>query len=340
MTVRTKSQIAESFVFVKEEKLPLRYRHVDASSIRLRSHANAEHPDAVVFVEGEDYVVDAANGLIGRTAGSRIADWSKNVLYGVTNFDHTKYEDWSNAKYTVFADYEYEPGDDEAGAQSEVREPAGPDVLKGLKEKLARGEEITYVVHGDSISTGGEASEEKYTYFGRFAERLSGLYPGGSVRIVNTAIGGEDSRGGVARVATDVLSHAPDLVTIGYGMNDQNKFEFGNGVPLAEYEANIREMIETIRSEGNAVIILVTPCEPNPLWQHTSGTIGKYAEVLLRLASEYGIGAADAHAKWVLELEAGKTPGSLLLNNINHPNDYGHWIYFTAFEAAFFGEGV
>ncbi|HOJ11894.1 MAG TPA: hypothetical protein PK733_15070 [Clostridiales bacterium] len=32
------------------------------------------------------------------------------------------------------------------------------------------------------------------------------------------------------------------------------------------------------------------------------------------------------------ELVAGKSHESLLLNNINHPNDYGHWLYFKALE--------
>jgi acyl-CoA thioesterase I len=32
---------------------------------------------------------------------------------------------------------------------------------------------------------------------------------------------------------------------------------------------------------------------------------------------------------WRKVLESGKTPQSLLLNDINHPNDYGHAIYAT-----------
>ena len=46
---------------------------------------------------------------------------------------------------------------------------------------------------------------------------------------------------------------------------------------------------------------------------------------------EEGIDVADAHALWQEELAAGKTSASLLLNNINHPNDYGHTIYHKAF---------
>jgi len=41
---------------------------------------------------------------------------------------------------------------------------------------------------------------------------------------------------------------------------------------------------------------------------------------------------ADVFATWKKVLERKDQP-SLLGNNINHPNDFGHWLYFIAFEA-------
>jgi acyl-CoA thioesterase I len=236
----------------------------------------------------------------------------------------------------VYADYAYELGE-----QATYTSRSGDlenDVLAGVKKKLQNGQEITYVVYGDSISEGGDASEERYTYYRRFADYLVNLHPNGNIRILNKAIGGETSEGGAGRVEQDVVSHCPDLVTIGYGMNDQNKFKHGNDVSLDDYEKYIRHIVEKIKRNGDAVIILVTPCQPNPLWQHSSGQIGEYAEVLRRLGREYRIDVADAHAIWQCELEAGKTPESLLLNNINHPNDYGHWLYYKAFEPILLGK--
>ncbi|WP_130610482.1 hypothetical protein [Cohnella abietis] len=57
---------------------------------------------------------------------------------------------------------------------------------------------------------------------------------------------------------------------------------------------------------------------------YKSGDIHHYAEMIRRLGDEYGIGVTVAHILWQQELNAGKTPESLLLNNINHPNGYGH----------------
>jgi acyl-CoA thioesterase I len=35
------------------------------------------------------------------------------------------------------------------------------------------------------------------------------------------------------------------------------------------------------------------------------------------------------YGPWMKVLER-KDPESLLANNINHPNDFGHWLYFQA----------
>ncbi|MCQ6561049.1 SGNH/GDSL hydrolase family protein [Paenibacillus mendelii] len=328
MTMRR--QTAESFVFVSEELLKLRHLPNKSDSVQVSSHADALHPDRVLYEEGVDYIVDYENGLIGRTAESRIPDWSKHVLCGIQDFNHTLFEDYSNRNYTVYAGYSYDSGQ-ETGHAEQKSSGSQADILKRIASKLQAGEEVLYAVYGDSISTGGEASEDKFTYFHRFADHLKRLYPKGSIRIVNKAIGGEASDGGAGRVEEDLLPLNPDLVTIGYGMNDQNKFEHGNGVPLADFDQNLRRMIEVLRDQAGSDIVLVTPCAPNPLWRHTSGQTGEYAAVIRQLGIEYGLGVADVTAVWERELAAGKTPESLLLNNINHPNDYGHYLYYLAF---------
>ncbi|MFD0696608.1 SGNH/GDSL hydrolase family protein [Paenibacillus sp. GCM10027628] len=336
MTKWIRKQYAESFVFDKEEQQRLRYRPVVKASVQIRSRMDASHPDTIKFVEGKDFVVNDEEGWIRRTKESRIPDWSQHVLYGKKDFDHTLFGDYSNRDFTVYADYEYEQDEDadETGGGGDLEY----DALASVKEKLQKGQVVTFVVYGDSISAGGEASEERYTYYRRFSDHLADLYPNGNIRVVNCAIGGETSEGGAGRVEHDVVPHLPDLVTIAYGMNDQNKFNNGNAISLYDYMTNIRFMIETIRRRGDVSIILVTPCQPNPLWTYTSGQIGEYAEALRQLGREYGIGVADVYAVWQRELDEGKTPESLLLNNINHPNDYGHYLYYKAFEPILLGK--
>lgn len=330
-------QEAESFVFAEIEKQRMRYAPIAAGGVQVRSHADADHPDAVAFAEGIDFEVDYDSAMISRTANSRIPDWSKHPLYGIHPFDHTQFTDYGNRPYTVYAHYEYDDVAAETGRHGLIR--IEDTTFAGLRRKLEDGCEVVYAVFGDSISAGGDASCERYAFYGRLAEWLERRYPQSRVRIVNRAFNGETSEGGAGRVAEDILPLRPDLVTIGYGMNDQNKYEHGCGVPLADYERNIRHIVAEIRRGCVAAIVLVTPCEPNPHWKHTSGQIGEYAEALRKIARGLGIGVADAHLLWRRELDAGKTPESLLLNNINHPNDYGHSVYFKAFQYAFNNTG-
>lgn len=322
----------ESFVLCGDEALPFRHRPVASRPIVLRSRYEPDHPDNADYEEGVDYLVDRNAGTIRRTAGSRIRDGGLHPLNGVDDFDHTQFGNTSNLDFTVYADYETEA--DEVAAETALPSPdelARFGKLPRLAAKLSAGEEALYVVYGDSISVGYEASRTGLSYAELFGATLRAMFGNGRLRIANRAIGGETSRGGAARLLSDVVSLAPDLVTIGYGMNDQNKHGGGNAIPLPEYERHMRTMIETIRGRVGSDVVLVTPCEPNPRWMHASGDMSRYAETLRRLGAEYGIEVADAHSLWRNELTAGKTTASLLLNHLNHPNDYGHSIYHKAF---------
>lgn len=329
MPVYNVKQTAESLVLVGQEKQQLRFRPIVKGSVSVRTHTNPEHMESVSFKEGKDFMIDYDTGLIARTVASSIRDWADHVFFQDLNFDHQRFEEYSNRSFTVFIDYEYEQDHHQSKAGMGI---GASQVLKNTKKKLNAGQEAVYVVFGDSISEGGEASDESYTFYQRFAHRLSSLCKAGNLRVVNKAIGGETSTGGAARIEQDIVSNQPDLLTIGYGMNDQNLFDGEVAVPYAIYERNIRMIIESTLRSCETDIVLVTPCEPNPMWKYTSGLMDGYAEVLRRLGKEYDIGVADVNEIWKQELLAGKTPESLLLNNINHPNDYGHWLYYRAFE--------
>ncbi|MGD0258956.1 MAG: SGNH/GDSL hydrolase family protein [Verrucomicrobiota bacterium] len=49
------------------------------------------------------------------------------------------------------------------------------------------------------------------------------------------------------------MSEAPDLVLIGFGMNDHNREGFG--LPLEAFARNLRTMIDRIRADTDAEII-------------------------------------------------------------------------------------
>lgn len=314
----------EAFVFVGETAMRFRYPPDRAEPPTVRSQADASSPGAIAFEEGTDYLVDYDRGTIRRTARSRIPDGALHPLHGAVRFDHTNIA-CSNRAYTVYADYRIAgTGDCGTSAPSQARD-AKPRRMLG-KGKDGRG--AVYVVFGDSISGGGDASDEKYMYFNRFLHYVNEREEGGGVRLINKSIGGETSEGGLKRIREDVVALRPTLVSIAYGMNDQNQYEAGPEVEPDAYASNLRAMIACLREIPDCEIVLVTPCSPHPDWKHASGRSGEYADAVRRLSVECNVGVADVHAAWRLELEAGKTPDCLLLNHINHPNDYGHQIYY------------
>lgn len=327
--MKMEEQSGESVVLIASEPHKLRYGPIVAGSLRLYSKAASSASAPLLYAEGADYIIDETSRTIRRTPASRIPDWSQHPMYGLTSFDHNDFADYSNRAYTLYSDYQY------ALPSVAIAAATGGmvfDKLPHTRRMFALGESITYVVFGDSISTGAEASGEAGKFYNLFADHLCMGYPEGKIEVCMKAVGGENSQAALARLQADVIGHKPDLVTIGYGMNDQNRqSNRGNAVPPESYKRNVAQMIEAIQQQTDADIILITPCLPNPLWIYASDNVASYAEALRELGTKYEVGVADVQRLWLEELSAGKTHESLLLNNVNHPNDYGHRLYAKAF---------
>ena len=103
------------------------------------------------------------------------------------------------------------------------------------------------------------------------------------------------------------------------------------GVPIPQFEQNLKEMIGRIRSETGAEIVLFSAFSPNPQWKFGSHRMAEYAAATSRVARDTGCAYADVFNNWEA-LAARKKPEDLLGNNINHPNDFGHWIYFRVLQ--------
>lgn len=306
----------EAIVFVGTEPQKLRYTPSCVETLLLRGPTVSP----MVFIQGSDYVIDLETGTIRRTEQSRIPDWREHPLFGLEHFDHRGVGSVDNSAYTCILDYE-------TGEQGRAL-PSRRELLPRLHEKLKEGETVRYVVYGDSISAGYEASKPIYAYAELFAASLRAAYPATEIHVHNKAIGGENSHGGVKRLHEDVIALQPDLITIAYGMNDQNRNPDGsNATPIAAFERNLTMMIDGIRNHTAADIILITPCLPNPRWMFASSNVTEYADAIRRLGAARGVPVADVQQRWEEDLAAGKSHESLLLNNLNHPNDYGHKLY-------------
>lgn len=334
-------QEAETLVFMGEERSSLRYRRIKPGSLTLWAYTREGHPLAP-FREGVDYLVDYDAGQLWRREQSAIGDYQKSVFFGCDPFDHTEHDTYGNYAFMTYASYLHE--DDAAGPVEMARRLhlSHPRAAfsRRIIERITAGETIRYCVFGDSISTGGEAVPMEMAYFHRFAALLGRL--GAQVEVEMHAIGGETSEDGMRRFEREILPLRADLVSIAYGMNDQNRVRPmpGQGaqqvgehfVSPERYARNIHHMVTALQAQGSDVL-LISSCEPNPRWRYASGEMAAYVSKLYEISQQLRVPLADANALWRAELASGKRPEDLLLNDINHPTSYGHYLYCCAMAA-------
>lgn len=310
----------ESVVCISNEPAALAHAPLREQLLSVRSTYLPE-VRTVQYTPGRDFTIDYAQGTVRRVPGSRIPDFSTNMLFGKDEFDHTKFPGFGNSGYFVFIDYSFLP------STSWPPQKPQKDYLKATRAKLKAGGSLKIVAFGDSITAGGDASKPELIFWQRWADDLQRKYPRARLTAVNAATGGDSTIQGLQRLEAKVLDEKPDLVLIGFGMNDHNL----GGVPVPDFEQNLKEMIHRIRDETSAEIILFSAFPPNPKWKFGSHHMADYAAATGRVARDTQTAYADVFTNWQA-IAAHKKPEDLLGNNINHPNDFGHWIYFRVFQ--------
>ena len=104
---------------------------------------------------------------------------------------------------------------------------AGSKLPKTLA-KLKGGEKVKIAFYGDSIFTGCDSSStygrepKAPTFFNMVKRQLSALYPDAKIKITNPSVGGWQAKHGLENVDSKVAAGKPDLVILGFGMNDSN----------------------------------------------------------------------------------------------------------------------
>ncbi len=315
----------DSLVLAMQNSGKLCFDSIVQGTVVVRSTYQPGLANTIVYKEGQDYTVDYKAGTVARATDSRIPDFSTNVLYGQKNFDHSQFPGYTNNPFFVYVDYETHNGRPFATKTDQSK------LLPKTIAKLKAGGPFKVIAYGDSITAGGEASVEDLRFPNLYAQSLQRRFPKAQITLENGATGGDSSNEGIARLEEKVLTRNPDLVLIGFGMNDHNV----SGVPLDRFERNVTQIIRSIRQRTGAEMMLLSTFPPNPDWAYGSHQMEKYAETTKRVAAAEKCAYADLASVWALA-SARKDPQSLLANNINHPNDFGHWLYLQALEAVGF----
>ena len=216
-----------------------------------------------------------------------------------------------------------------------------------IAEKTAseRARPVTVVALGDSVTAGLfelRTYDFRAVYHARFKALLEERWPLCIFNVLNQGIGGDSAPGGLARLERDVIPHAPDLVTVAFGLNDANGGEEGR----PRFAEALRAIVRTLRERTEAEIVLLTPSFMNgrdagdavpALYRaadlparfaaiQNGGLLGRYAEDVRAVAAETGCPVADVYRAWERLAAAGEDTTAMLANGLNHPSREAHRI--------------
>lgn len=194
--------------------------------------------------------------------------------------------------------------------------------LPGLSEKIKKQESVKILLYGDSISCGWDCSG-KYeqnpwqpVWYTLLLDRMEKKW-GIPVCFHNTSVSGMDTEWAIANAKERVCVYQPDLVILGYGMNDR--------CDGAQYAEKTMRLIGTIREDcPQTEFVLIATTLPNPLTatppMYFSSHQAEYSQSLKTLCQE-GIVLADVQAVQK-EVQEKKRYIDLTGNLLNHPNDW------------------
>lgn len=289
------------------------------------------------YEEGKDYIVE--KGSIRRGTESSIPFWQAHEYYRATPDAYTIGVDQNTVTGLPEGKRYLKYGEGDTFTKNQIAVtyttncawkgpiPVGKsERFSNVLTKLQAGEETKLLFYGDSITTGCNASGTAQggnvaPYMPSFPEMVCDYLENkfkSEIVYINTAVGGKDVNWGQSELDERVIAHSPDLIFIGFGMNDGKK-------TIDAYRSGVQNMIDSIHTAlPNAEVVLLATMLPN--YEADSGWNGNqkhFASELLRLEQLYDFaGVANITEMHRAMFDAGKRYRDVTGNNINHPNDF------------------
>jgi len=181
--------------------------------------------------------------------------------------------------------------------------------------KARRGEPITIVVLGGSITQGSLASTDSKRWINIMTAWWQAKFPTSKVTLVNSGIGGTGSDIGVHRLQRDVFSKDPDFVTVEFSVNDDNV-----AFSTQTMESLIRQLVANDSTPGVMMLQLKQENGSTSKERHKPVAI-KYGIPMVCFADSIGARLIkDGHTLAETYGDNGATHNS---GNGVHPNDLG-----------------
>jgi acyl-CoA thioesterase-1 len=193
------------------------------------------------------------------------------------------------------------------------------------------------VFAGDSVTDCGRRTDPEGLGDG-YVRHLATSPVLDGILVVNRGIAGDRSRDLRARWATDVLAARPAVVSIMIGINDTwRRFDSGDVTTAADYESNLRAMLDPTIERGIGVVMVEPFAVPTgvvqPAWRDD---LDPKLDVARALAAEYRAALVPLDTSFRNEIRAGASAADDLAGDGVHPAPLGHeriaalWLQHTA----------
>lgn len=332
---------------------------LDPASLVVRAGPS---PAARVFVKGVDYEADLAAGTLGRLPGGAIAAGQPvSISYRFTQQRIDSIVRTADGKmllkpglpHTVVPEMPaLAPGEtrlanvylhaglprlseDNLFPILEERFPSAAQPTKLLPKTMAKlrsGAPLRILAWGDSVSTYNR-------YQSMFVAGLQQRFPRARIELITEAWGGRNTGsylreppGSAHNYQEKVLAARPDLIV--------SEFVNDAGLTGAQVEERYTQLLKDFQGIGAEWIIL-SPHYVRPDWmkltrqREIDDDPRPYVTGIRRFAEAHQVALADGAARYGRLWRQGIPYMTLMENNINHPNLFGHSIFADALLALF-----
>ncbi len=235
------------------------------------------------------------------------------------------------------------------------------DKIKTKQADIYAAPPVTIAFLGDSVTQGcfecypigetglGTVFDSEYSIARNLEKQLRLLYPTVQINFINSGINGDSAPNGLARFERDITPFSPDLVVVGYALNDSGGGEDG----ISAFSAALKGIFEKVKALGAECIYLtpnmmntdVSVHHPNEMFRtlaaefaerQNGGLLDHYAAAGKKCAEDCGVVVCDMYAKWKAMQAGGVNITELLSNKFNHPvRELNAMTAYTIAEALF-----
>ena len=295
-------------------KANLRFKPTDIISV-------TDYGLGTTYVEGEDFTI--LNGTFTLTENSSIPFFRYDDLYHNDPDRKPRTFKTLEGGYLAFGGPPFFTDNQVCVSYRHQQRWQGPEYKPAKNElprtfsKLKAGKPLRIVLFGDSISTGANSSGNNMyppfmpSFYNLTIAELERVY-GSDIDALNSSLGGKNCTWGRDNADALVADKNPDLVILGFGMNDS--------IPAEQFMEATEKTMEIIRAKNPKVeFLMLMSFQPNSKWKDLS-TMASYLEALKKIEGR-GVAVADV---WSLHeyLLKNKTYWDMTANHVNHPNDY------------------